>query len=190
MQQAANAGDSSNQLALATGGQFLGEALHDEFGPLSQAPGQHDGGESAQQAAFSAGWEAAVNGAGKGKQHAPAIQLTVDSRAQGSEAAAAGTSGAPAGHGAGVSSSIAVREESGGLEYAPDSKAPMAHINRWWKKLDERYMQPHFGGPSRGSSSANLAGLAGAAAALASAVQQSGASFSVPARMVGTRVDL
>jgi hypothetical protein len=121
----------------------------------------------------------------------PAIQLTVDSRAGGGGPALVGPSGAgSSSHGAPPLSGVAGRDESGGLEYAPDSKAVMARINRWWKKLDEGYMQPHFGGPSRGSSSTNLQALAPPAAAAAVAaphtsVHQSARSFTVPPRMVG-----
>ena len=139
----------------------------------------------------------------------PTIQLSVDSRAaraggSGSAvgalaAAAAGPAGprstggaagvvaaAPA---AGVSGSG--RQESAGLEYAADSKAVMARVNRWWKNFDEKHMQPHFGGPSRsgaggGAGHAAAAGAGPAAAAGSSGgVQASGPSCTVPVSRPG-----
>lgn len=116
----------------------------------------------------------------------PSIQLTVDSRAAGAGPHMGALSvAAPAGALAGR-----VRTDSGGLDYAPDSKAVMARINRWWKKLDEGVMQPRFGGPasSRNNSSANLAlltGGSGGGGQHAGAVQGSGKSFTVPVSRPG-----
>ncbi|GAB4816284.1 hypothetical protein N2152v2_003330 [Parachlorella kessleri] len=41
-----------------------------------------------------------------------------------------------------------VRTESSGDGYAPDSKAMLARINRFWKRIDEGSLQPLFGGPA------------------------------------------
>ena len=126
-------------------------------------------------------------GSDKGKQAAgggrPAIQLTVDSRTAAAAAAAAVPQG-PAGG----------RRERAGLEYAPDSKAVMARVNRWWKNFDESFMQPHFGGPAAsGASSSNLqammaggGGGGGAAAGQPTApVHRSNKSFTVPVSRPG-----
>ncbi len=139
--------------------------------------------------------------AGPGRR--PSFQLTVDSRAHAAGAgalemgtlphAAAAAHGAPqpAGQAAhGPAAAGRERVDSGGLDYAPDSKAVMARINRWWKNFDEGYMQPHFGGPSgsRGGSSANLAARGGASSSgtsAAHAVQGSGKSFTVPVSRPG-----
>ena len=139
----------------------------------------------------------------KGKQagpgRRPSFTLTVDSRAHGAGALEMGTlpHGAAAAHaapqpagqvGQGQAAAGRQRVDSGGLDYAPDSKAVMARINRWWKNFDEGYMQPHFGGPSssRAGSSANLAGQGGASGSGAGhRVQGSGKSFSVPVSRPG-----
>ena len=184
MQQALPPGDDS-RLATPPRPGRLGPALDDEFGPMAAAPARTSSGGLAEVSIHRGSGDGADADAGKGKQPAggrPAIELTVDSSTPGAGPAGAGPSAA-------AISGVAGREESGGLEYAPDSKAVMARINRWWKKLDEGYMQPHFGGPSCGNSSTNLQAMAPAPAAAAPApqhaVHHSKGSFSVPPRMVG-----
>lgn len=139
-----------------------------------------------------------VKGKQAGPGRRPSFQLTVDSRAHPGGAlemgslppAAGGHAVSQPGGEAAQSAAAAGRQrvDSGGLDYAPDSKAVMARINRWWKNFDEGYMQPRFGGPSssRGGSSANLAGQGGASGSRAGhAVQGSGKSFTVPVSRPG-----
>jgi hypothetical protein len=160
-----------------------------EFGPMTGVRARTSSAGLAEVAIDAGGRPSAYGsstsgsgGSDKGKEPAvggrQAIQLTVDSRT----AAAAGPQGATGG-----------RQESVGLEYAPDSKAVMARVNRWWKNFDEGFMQPHFGGPAAsGASSSNLQALAGggaggcAAAAQPSApVHRSSTSFTVPVSRPG-----
>lgn len=180
-------------------GSYEGPAAHgaqeegaDEFGPMAGAPARMSSGGLAEVAIHS-GAQSPVGGAGKGKQalgRRPSIQLTVDSRAHGQQsqpAAAAATTTAAAGSGHHDVRPPPVRQESTGLEYAADSKAVMARINRWWKNFDEGIMQPRFGGPaghSRHNSSANLAAAAGTGT-LDSQVQSSSKSFTVPVSRPG-----
>ena len=79
---------------------------------------------------------------------------------------------------AAASESAPLRGESSGLEYAPDSKALLARMNRWWKRFDEGVMQPRFGGPtaSRNGSALDLQ---------AAAPQPSAKSFVVPVSRPG-----
>lgn len=115
----------------------------------------------------------------------PSIQLSVDGRASAAQQAGSSRSaavGAQA-HAQAAPGVGAGRADSGGLEYAPDSRAVMARINRWWKLFDEGVMQPRFGGPASASphgSSANLQ-----AAGAGSAVHRSNKSFSVPVSRPG-----
>lgn len=108
---------------------------------------------------------------GKAGTATSAIRLAADGRSM-AAAAAVGllpTAAAPA------------RESSGG-EYAPDSRALLARVNRWWKAFDEGYMQPHFGGPNSGSSrNGSMANLVEAAVGSNVMSGQSGQSFTVPA---------
>lgn len=194
MQQAADGGQQAPApSAAAYGVAGPGAARHQhhesfDFGPMVAAPGaggRTSTGELAEVAIDDAAAGAAEGGAAKAEAKPPApgrrpsIQLTVDGRAQGLQAgpvaplSVAAPAPAPAGR---------AREDSGGLDYSPDSRAVMARINRWWKNFDEGYMQPKFGGPaSRGNSSANLQGLApGAAGGGAAGVQASKPSFAVP----------
>ena len=198
-------------LAAAPAGMPMGG---DEFGPMVAAAPSGGGirlrtstGELAEVAIDGhASADGTPLASGKPKQagpgRRPSFQLTVDGRAHAGAvemgllppaagphrpagAAAVGpapaaTPGAAAGRG---------RVDSGGLDYAPDSRAVMARINRWWKNFDEGYMQPHFGGPSsRHASTANLAGQGGAGGSGAGsehAVQGSAKSFSVPVSRPG-----
>ncbi|PRW60759.1 Na+ H+ antiporter [Chlorella sorokiniana] len=184
----------------------------DDFGPMVAAAPSAGGmrlrtstGELAEVAIDGSGDGTPLAGASKGKQAAPgrrpSLQLTVDSRAHPAGALEMGTlphaaaahaapqAGGPAAYGPAAAGRD--RVDSGGLDYAPDSKAVMARINRWWKNFDEGYMQPHFGGPSgsRNSSTANLAGQGGATSSGGSgaghAVQGSGKSFTVPVSRPG-----
>jgi hypothetical protein len=130
--------------------------------------------------------ETPVAGGGWGKQgpvRRPSVQLTADGRSLNAGMMVAAASAPPGRHTQGLSvSGVVGRQDSGGLEYAPDSKAMMARINRWWKRLDEGYMQPRFGGPTRIGSSPNLQ-VEGAGQG--NSMHMSTNSFSVPARMVG-----
>lgn len=179
----------------------------DDFGPMVAAAPSAGGirlrtstGELAEVAIDSSAQATPLAG-GKGKQagpgRRPSFQLTVDGRAHGAGAlemgmlphGAAAAAPQPGGQaGQGPAAAGRERVDSGGLDYAPDSKAVMARINRWWKNFDEGYMQPRFGGPSssRGGSSANLAGQGGASGSGAGhTVQGSGKSFSVPVSRPG-----
>ena len=125
---------------------------------------------------------ASLSSKGTGKQGGAlavgAINLSVDGRAS------AGPHPAPGIHQQdrhpleqrGLLRGIA-KDESTSMEYAPDSKAFLARINRWWKAFDESYMQPNFGGPAL-SLHGSMNNLADAAAAQ---VQPSSKSFTVPA---------
>ncbi|KAI7845128.1 hypothetical protein COHA_001333 [Chlorella ohadii] len=211
-QQQRSKGTHAQQLPDGPAG---GPAGGDDFGPMAAAAPSAGGvrlrtstGELAEVAIDGSGSGDATPLAGpKGKQagpgRRPSFQLTVDSRAHAAGAsslemgtlphAAAAAHGAPQPAGqAAPGPAVAGRErvDSGGLDYAPDSKAVMARINRWWKNFDEGYMQPHFGGPSgsRGGSSANLAARGGASSSgtsAAHAVQGSGKSFTVPVSRPG-----
>ena len=152
----------------------------DEFGPMVGGGPllRMSSGGLAEVAIVGSSDGGASPSAGKGKAAAapggrPSIQLTVDSR---------GAAGQGAGAGAVQQAGPAPRQDSGDLEYAPNSRAVMARINRWWKNFDEGVMQPRFGGPSRAptphGSSANLAGAAGGAQV--HLPHTSGQSFSVP----------
>ena len=74
------------------------------------------------------------------------------------------------------------QESSLGTDFAPDSRAVMARVNRWWKTFDEHVMQPKFGGPSCSphASSNNLQ-----AAAAGADPQRSQKSFVVPVSRPG-----
>lgn len=176
----------------------------DEFGPMASASpvprprassGELaevaiDGASSSDGAATKPGKPGGLAAAGR----RPSIQLTAQAgggRGAAQVPALAPPPAGPAGR---------ARVDSGGLDYAPDSKAVMARINRWWKNFDEGYMQPKFGGPARspGTSSANLAALAGGAAGASGSggavagssgsprgVQGSSKSFTVPAARLG-----
>lgn len=122
--------------------------------------------------------------------HRPSIQLTVDGRTPPGQHAASTHSMATGAHTqaqAQVQAASGVgagRADSGGLEYAPDSRAVMARINRWWKRFDEGVMQPRFGGPASTSPHASSANLQ-AAGAESSAVHGSSRSFTVPVSRPG-----
>ncbi|KAL4856839.1 Peptidyl-prolyl cis-trans isomerase [Chlorella vulgaris] len=201
--------NSPQEAAPPTGGSRLAQSTGDEFGPMeSAAPLQTHAGSG-----YAGGLsEVAIHGSSDGGTTSwppangstglpgkatwllgrrPSVQLAADGRGTG----AGGQAPAPAPHFPALPvGGLAGRQESAGFEYAPDSKAVMARINRWWKKLDEGYMQPRFGGPARagGSSSSQSHAAAAAAAGPAAAqgtppslqgVQASDDSFTLPVRM-------
>lgn len=193
MQQAAAPGAGKQQPLYAA----------DEFGPMASAsPRIRTSTGELAEVSIDAGGGADSKPGKPGKQPAdslgrrPSFQLTVDSRAQATACVQMGalSIGRPApvgaGHaGAGASRPAAAagelpRADSGGLDYAPDSRAVMARINRWWKHFDETHMQPKFGGPASPNASSNNLAAAGATTP-ARPVHGSSKSFSLPVSRPG-----
>jgi hypothetical protein len=200
--------NSPQEAAPATGGSRLAQSTGDELGPMeSAAPLQthagsgYAGGLSAvaihgRSDGGTTSWPPANGSTGLPGKAAglvgrrPSVQLAADGRATG----AGGQAPVPAPHFPALPvGGLAGRQESAGFEYAPDSKAVMARINRWWKKLDEGYMQPRFGGPARAGGSSSQSHVAAAAAAAGPAAAQGTPSlqgvqapddnFTLPVRM-------
>lgn len=178
----------------AAGQQHAGPShapFEDEFGPMAgAAPARMSSSGLAEVAIVPSGTPSPRAGmADEGKLPAvgsrPSIQLTVDSRAPVPQHAARGnsTAGMAQAQAQAAPGVGAGRTDSGGLEYAPDSRAVMARINRWWKRFDEGVMQPRFGGPASASPHPSTADLQAAAAG--SAVHRSNKSFSVPVSRPG-----
>lgn len=164
-----------------------GSVPGEEFGPMVAALARSSSSGLAM-VALDSGGEAAAAGGAWGKQgpvRRPSVQLTADSRCLEAGLMAGVAASGPAGQHSHVMpvNGVAGRQDSGGLEYAPDSKAVMARINRWWKRVDEGYMQPRFGGPALPASNPNPA--TGQGAGQGDIMHRSADSFSVPTRMVG-----